>query len=767
MNKIQLYCSAATIAFISSQATAQDQDARATSVQVETAVSNEIVVSARKRDESIVDVPVSVIALSEQDIEARRIQNFSDLQQYTPGFRIQQSSSGGATRGFNTFVTRGINPGTDSPDRQVVSIFIDGVPVGGGGTVPSLSNISRVEVVNGPQSANFGRSTFAGAVNVVTRKPAFEFGGSTEGAYWNDDSFELRGQLEGPIVADVLAARVAVRYWKQGAQYESFGYGNDLGKRTSKSVELSLRFEPSSDLRFNFFGSAWVDQDGAPAQGLLLAADYNCNAGAGGGSFNYVCGEIKGIPKERMAQAPLSDANLAILNSNDAVLGGDFVDRQGFRREAHFANLTMEYDISPLLQFSANGGLSQNKWANVIDLANRYSPTGGYAAFLVPFDIRSSSAEARIASTGKGPFSFQFGANYFDQEVTFKSTGVRNGTVIPGAAPTYSRNKTLGLFGAVNYTFFDQLTLSLEGRYQWDKIRSQALSTGAIVAGGTSKGFTPRAIVRYEFTPDANVYASYSVGTRPAQYNANVYALSQNLIDQILAQADVPLQVPEERLKMGEVGFKAALLNRRLTVLLAAYYGTWSNRQVATTLTYLNPGVTAIPVVLPAGKVDVWGLEGQATARPFPGLTLTGTLGYAETEIKATSCSECGAITGNTNPVGNRLPSYPAWTGSASAEYETAAFGDFDAYGRVDYIYTGKMYDTEANVAWIGAANRVNLRVGLRSDGRFVELFSTNVFDDDTPASISRSVDTYTRVNTISLAAAQAPTYGIRMGVDF
>jgi len=764
MRKMLLLCTTAIVAAVPVQSFGQSTDAGA--VQSDEEMGTEIIVSARKRDESIVEVPVSVVALSGADLEARRIQNFSDLQQFAPGFRIQESSSGGATRGFNSYVTRGIFPGTDSPDRQVVSIFIDGVPVGGGGAVPSLSNVSRVEVVNGPQSAYFGRSTFAGAVNMITQKPSFQLGGKVEGAYWNDDSFELRGQVEGPIISDVLAARVALRYWKQGAQYKSFGYGNDLGKRTSKSGELSLRFEPTSDLRFGFFGASWVDQDGPPAQGLLLAEDHNCDAGAGGGAFNYICGEIKGFPRERMTQPPLSAENLAILNSNDNVLGGTFAKRQGFRREAHIVNLTMEYDISSSLQFAANGGISRNKWANVVDLANRYNP-GAYATFLVPYDIKSSSAEARIASTGDGPLSFLAGVNYFDQTVIFKSTGVRNGTVIPGAAPTYSKNETIGLFGSLSYKLFDSLTVSVEGRYQWDKVISKALAPGAIVASGTTKGFTPRVIVQYDVAPNANIYASYSEGTRPAQYNANVYALSQDLIDQILAQADVPLQVPEERLKMGEIGFKGNLLGNKLTVLLAAYYGNWGNRQVASTLTYLNPTIISIPVVLPAGEVDLWGLEAQFTAKPVTGLTLSGTLAYAETDIVTTDCSECVPITGEANPVGNRLPRYPAWTGSASAEYEAPVFGNFNGYGRVDYIYTGKMYATESNVAWLDASNRVNLRAGIRGDGKFIELFGTNIFDDDTPTSIARSVDTYTRVNTISLAAAQAPTYGIRVGMGF
>lgn len=733
------------------------------------ASGGEIIVTARKRAESIVDVPVAVTALSAQDLDAARIQNLSDLQQFTPGFQLAESSSGGATRGFQTFTARGIYPGTDHPDRQVVSIFIDGVPVGGGGAIPSLSNVASVEVVNGPQSAYFGRSTFAGAVNLITKAPAFELGGHVEAAAWNDDSYELRGQLEGPLIGDVLAGRIALRSWQQGAPYKSFGYNNDLGKRTSRSAELSLAFRPTSTLRFDLFGAAWVDQDGPPAQGLLIAEDYNCDAGAGGGSFNYICGKIDGYPDIRMAQPPLSDENLAILNSNDEVLGGNFNKQQGFRREAHFVNLRMEYDIADNMVLGASGGISQNHWANIIDLANRFNP-GRYSTFLVSWDIESKSAEVRLGSSGDTRLTYLIGANYFEQDVFNKANAVRDGAVIAGNAPTNSRINTTGIFGSLGYELFDGLTASVEGRYQWDKISSASTAPGATRSGGTSKAFTPRVILSYAFNPDVNVYASYSEGTRPAQYNANLYALPQEVIDEVLAQADVPLQVPDERLKMGEVGFKGNLFDRKLTVLLAAYYGNWGNRQVATQISYTDPvdgGSRVVPVVLASGEVDLWGLEAQLRARPMTGLTLGATLGYSETDIKSTNCSDCTAVTGNSNPVGNRLGRYPAHTGSAFAEYEAPAFRDFDGYIRSDYTYTGRIYATEANVTYLAPAHRVNLRAGVRNDVISIEAFGTNIFGSDVPLSIARGNDTYTRANTISLAAPPPTTYGLRVGFDF
>lgn len=731
-------------------------------------VGDEIVVTARKRGESLTDAPLAIVALDDEQLAQRNIRSLSDLQNFTPGFRMQESSSGGATRGFSAFTTRGIFPGGDSPDRQVVSIFIDGIAVGGGGAVPGLTDIAQVEVINGPQSAYFGRSTFAGAVNLVTRTPGDELRGSVEGSLWSYGSREIRGQIEGPIVEDVLFARISARDWKQGPSYESFGYGNDLGERSTKSVAGTLYFTPAPELRVKAFGTYWVDQDGPPAQGLLLASDWNCNARASGtGTNNYICGGIGSAPANRIAQPPLPQEVITRLRQANTVLGSDFQTEQGFRREAYFASLAADYDLTPGLTLSANGMIGENDWTNIIDLANRYQAPGRYSSFIVPYDINNHSAEVRLASDANRTFSFLIGGNYYHQDVTFSSNGMRDGTFRPGAAPTYSTTDTWGVFGSVSVTPVEKLTVSLEGRYQSDKIMSQSLSAGSPEVGGTTNSFVPRAIVRYEVTDRANVYASYAEGTRPAQFNANVYALPQSVQQQLFAQADLPLQVPEERLKMGEIGFKGDLLDRKLTLLLAGYYGFWSDRQVQQTLSYLNPGVTQIPVVTPSGRVRLYGVEAQAQLRPVTGVTLEGTYAYAETDIRNTSCSECATITGVTNPVGNRLPRYPARTATASASYEAPAFLGLTGYARVDYTYTGKMYAEESNVVWLDPAHRVNYRAGVRNDNVFAELFVTNLFDDKTPLSISRNVDTYLATNTISLAAAQRRMIGVRLGHNF
>ncbi|HLU92119.1 MAG TPA: TonB-dependent receptor plug domain-containing protein, partial [Pedomonas sp.] len=127
----------------------------------------EIIVTARKRGESLVDVPVAITAMTGDALASRGVQGLNELNSFVPGLRYQNSAANRNDRSFTTITMRGMYPG-DSPNRQAVTIFVDGVAIPGGST-SGLTDIERVEVVKGPQSANFGRATFGGAINFITR----------------------------------------------------------------------------------------------------------------------------------------------------------------------------------------------------------------------------------------------------------------------------------------------------------------------------------------------------------------------------------------------------------------------------------------------------------------------------------------------------------------------------------------------------------------------------------------------------------------------
>lgn len=730
----------------------------------------EITVTARKRNETLIETPVAVSTLSAEDLARRGISDYLGLEAFTPGFRIMSQGSSVSTRGFHTFVLRGIYPGSDSPDRQAVSMFLDGTPIGGGAAIPGMTDIERVEVVNGPQSAYFGRATFAGAVNFITKEPGDTFTGRVDGDLSTYNGYEIKGQVEGPLVPGILKARVSGRAYHAGGQYSNYGFTGKLGAKSTQSGSVALSFTPSDSFKMRSFFTYWHDGDGPAMQGYLLTQDENCNAGVGVGgvpAINYFCGPISVVPGNRITQTPAPQSTYDSLANANATLGRDFITKPGLERRAYLGTTTADYTFSNGMSFTLNGSVGRNKWAHIVDLANRYTVPNTYLWFIVPYDIKNASTEARLTSDQTGRLKYLAGASYYMQKATQGISSNRNGLFSPGPARNTTFTDTYGFFGSVSYDITDALSASVEGRYQIDKLSQKILTTGLVASSGKTGSFVPRAILQYKFDTNLSAYASYSEGTRSVQFNGTVFTLPAAAQAQIQAQASVPLKVPEEHLSMYEVGLKGDFLDRRLRILSAFYYGDWTDKQIQVTLFYNNPGLLTLPVILPNGHVELYGTELQVTFQATEALTVEGTLGYAESKIKRTNCTDCVAITGNLNPVGNRLPRYPAMTGSASATYRQHVFTDFDGYLRVDYMYTGRQFETEANVAWVPSASNVNLRVGIESDRYSLEAYATNVFNNRVPGSLTRGVDSFNARNVMEVTPPQRTVVGARAGVKF
>src|SRR5690606_35072979 len=153
----------------------------------------EIIVTARRREETILDVPIAVSAFSSEAIEDRLVQDITDLADFTPGLQIQDAFG----RSGDRPVIRGASNILFAEGK--VGIFIDGAPYFGDFSSLDLANVDRVEVIRGPQSAVFGRGTLAGAINVVLRRPGDELEGRLSLTYGNYERRELSASISTPI----------------------------------------------------------------------------------------------------------------------------------------------------------------------------------------------------------------------------------------------------------------------------------------------------------------------------------------------------------------------------------------------------------------------------------------------------------------------------------------------------------------------------------------------------------------------------------------
>lgn len=782
-----LTTASAVLALSSVPALAQDTAAAAADSEAPSGMG-EIVVTARKRGENLIDVPVSITALSGDALNQRGVTGLNELNDFVPGLRYQNSSANRNDRGFQTISMRGMYPG-DSPNRQAVTIFVDGVAVPGGAT-SGMGDIERVEVVKGPQSAYFGRSTFAGAINFITRAPSLqEMKGSVDVSYSSYNSIDAKVSVEGPIVEDKLAVRLAGRYYHTDGQYKNAGYSGRLGERDTQSIDFSFIAKPTETTTVRGYATYWEDSDGPSAQSLLTEADYNCNVGGTGrvpaGSttgFNYICGNVGNIVPSKMSQNinPGGSTNFGGVTNpaQKPTVSAGFIDHLGLERKAYQLRLMVDQEVGDHT-LSAAVSHNRNRWAALTDTYNR-APDGTnyYSTVYLPYDIQNNSAELRLASPDSGKFTYMVGGNYYWESIDFFTRASRGPTPTNLGSPTDYRARTFGVFGSASYELLDGLKLSGEARYQWDRINhiGYSITTGAEATNlaKTFKSFTPRVILNYEITPTVSTYASWSRGTRPGTFNTNYTLFSPAIQAQLTTNAgrEIPTAVAEEKLTMYEAGLKGEFFGRRLRVLSAVYYGQWRDRQINQNIAYtVGTTTSTATLTFPDGSTNLWGVELEGAFQATRDLTLEGTFNWAATDIRSVACSECVAINGVINPVGNTMERYPQYSGTAAINYQPRINDDWTGIFRVDYIYTGKQYATAANVAWINSASRVNIRVGASTDKYTIELFGRNIFDDKTPTNVLRNTNPNSNVsqglNTIVLAAPERATIGVRGAVRF
>ena len=254
-----------------------------------------IVVTARKSGEDILKTPVTVTALTSEAIEQKGITTMGDVAASTPGLNINNNSSGRADRSFQQIILRGFTPSTTL--ATTTSMFIDGVPVASSSQIGAIANPERIEILKGPQSAYFGRNTFAGAINVVNKTPGNDWGGEITGMVGTRDNWRLNGAVEGPIVKDLISFRITGDKFSKGGSYKNYD-GTMLGRQSSTIGTALLSITPAHNLKIKVFGMMGEDKDGPSSQTRIYMYDVKNAAGTTvvkGQSNCVLTGDSRGV----------------------------------------------------------------------------------------------------------------------------------------------------------------------------------------------------------------------------------------------------------------------------------------------------------------------------------------------------------------------------------------------------------------------------------------------------------------------------------------
>lgn len=740
----------------------------------------DIVVTARKTEERLETVPFAISAFSAQNLQSQNIRSLSDLASISPGFNFRSQSGGTSGRNdrsnFNINF-RGLYLGNSTPVSQGGLIFVDGAPVINGQT-PALNDIERVEVLKGPQSAYFGRSTFTGAVNFITSDPGNDWKGRLEVGAGDYDTFNIAASLTIPIARDLLSVRLGASHEKVGGQYTNFAETSEtLGDRETNSYSAQVLFTPTPSLRIKAYGSYGTNIDGPAAQGMIRGSTLNCNVGGRllGNSIPYYCGALpSNLPRNQISANNTIDQftyNVLYNNVNNYALWYDpkFHDEAGLKRRTLQGSLRLDWEFAEGFTFTSLTAAHSDKTQLAFDqlftdFRNTPNP--------LPAGVRGGnptlrwfqtnlmktedfSQEVRLSSPQDWRVRFLVGGNYFKAESLAGAVygitpqaGSGFGSTLRRAAP-----KTPSIFGAVYVDLTPELKLTAEARYQWDKITQGAYSTSAGVAlanptnlKGTFKSFSPRVSLDWEFQPNSIIYALFSRGYRPGGFNESVAAQPAETQAQIFANGG-GIAFEQERLDNYEAGIKTRFWNNKASVRASFYYDQYRNGQITNQVFFYplvtNPAnptgpripgttLTGISVTQNFGSANLKGVELEAEVAPVQGLLISGTFALNDSKIRDFICLECTQINGSTDVGGNRLPGAPKTTWTLSTSYEQPVTDDISAYGRIDYRHQGRIYVDYTNLAYSRRDDRVDVRIGAKRGGLTVEGYVTNLFNEQT-----------------------------------
>ncbi|WP_289145140.1 TonB-dependent receptor [uncultured Sphingobium sp.] len=549
----------------------------------------DIVVTATRRSERLQDVPVAVTALTSETMQAAGLSDIRNLTQVVPGF------FGGKNLGLFLPVIRGVGSSSSSAgDEANVATYIDGIyqpdPFS---TYIDLAQVERVEVLRGPQGTVFGRNATGGLINVITPEPEFETSGNISAKYGrlrnSTSDVDIRGYITGGLT-DKLAADFSGIYRDTGDYIKNLLPGKDVGGIRVIDLRSKLLFQPSDSSQIILTGE-FVDQKSS------TNATQPFGTNTAGRSFpGYV--------------APTGPWQIAV-NTRPIL---------DFKR--YNVALRTKFELGAV-NLETSTGYMHNRTVQITDSDASNIPLGQVDANLPGVTSESISQEIRLLSAGNGPFKWILGAYGFHLHA---DAGIRifsnpTGGATSGTSTFLSPNiwtTSYAGFGEGTYEVADRLFFTAGVRYTWEKREfSQNVNGVDLAFGKAHKSFgkvTYRGALRYNFSDNANIYASYGTGYKSGVYN-------------YVSTAPVPVE--PETIKSYEIGFKADPLHW-LRTNLSTYYYDYRNLQVQAKSPTGNTFV-----LQNAATAKIYGGELELTAAATPDLNIRGSVAYTHGDYKS------------------------------------------------------------------------------------------------------------------------------------
>jgi iron complex outermembrane recepter protein len=697
----------------------------------------EIVVTARKREESLQDTPVSVAAFTSADLEARGTVDFSDLGEFTPNVTFDYTSAIAAGNSAAIVMIRGIGAadwtiGTDPG----VGIYLDGVYISRTiGSVMDTVDVERIEVLRGPQGTLFGRNTIGGAISVTTKKPDLEaFSGRAELTLGSYDRIDGNAYINLPINDTMAASASFSKRTRDGYVENLFPGAPDLGDNDDTTTRVAFRWQPSSALTVDL-SADYSTTDEAPAANVLIATTpdqgfYNLTnvlIGGPGCLGNPAPAAALTNPNcynDQWAVGPFQTYSSHVSSTpelqNDDFFGLTVKPKSGIN--VWGIGGTIEWEVSDnvtLKSITAHRRVEDGFWSR--DSSHSGNQGHVLARTTNAFEQSQTSQEFQLlASAFDDRLNFILGTFYMEEKAYHKDVvELPVNTVFDSGGIT--DNSSSAIFAQGTYDITDQLALTLGIRYTDEDKSFAARSTTGLDDGNPEFGganflagfidclgvpignpgagacllppdpvtsnaneLEPYVNVSYQWNDDLMTYASYSEGFKGGAFTQRVFPPA----------LETPTSNPEF-VKVYEGGFKSTWLDNRLRLNGAVFFTDYTDLQINVSA---GTGTGAIgDVTKNAAAAEILGFELEMTAVPVEEALIQVGVGYLDAEYTEIESNNGVPLPGIVISTNSKLVNAPKWNLVTAAQYEYS-LGDMGSLTpRLDYSYVSRVENEAAN----------------------------------------------------------------------
>lgn len=705
----------------SGMAIAQEESAEAE------ANDNIIIVTAQKREQDILDVPLAVTSISSEALENAGVGEFTDLTRVAPSLTISE----GNNSNNSTINLRGIGTVAFSVAIEPsVSVIVDDVAVvQQAQAFSNLADIQSIEVLRGPQGTLFGKNASAGVINISTKGPSEELEVQAIASLTTDDEIRVNGSLSGPI-GDSLGFRLNGYYVDREGHINNLTTGNGLNGEEAWGVRGKLAFDSGA-----FSGQVILDYNERDTNGT--AGTFR-DIPAGTGFFGFPT-----IPAAAFA---------AGITPGTANFDTRLDDEPTNNSEQFSATLKLEYDLGSHVLTSVSSyqdwtfDFTQDVDGSDLDVLAIF--TFGFLSGGInqggPFASEQFTQELRLTSTNDSNFEYVVGAFFADSET---DRSFARAIIAPSDFTSVNGSTSYALFAQGTYDLTDRFSVTGGIRLNHEEIDiafTDNLAAATFAGDDSDTAVTGKIALQYDLADDITTFASFSTGYKGRGFDV---ATGFNQFD-----ADNP--VLEETSQSYEIGLKGRLFDNRVSFSAVAFWTDYEDFQAQSAI--IDPVTFAAELALNnVGNVRTRGIELEFSAEIVDGFNLSAAGSYLDTEIRSFPNAACfpgqsvaqGCIVDPMlGPIqdlaGESLPNAPEFSFNVAANYSTEIPGTpLSGFIGINYAWQDEVnFDLFNDPLTVEDAYGVfNLNVGLESNDDLtwkVTAFVNNLFDEEYASSL-------------------------------